>query len=239
MSQASIPFLFGIRICYHINMRLKPFIDLATVFQTHGFRLWLIGGSTRDYLLNRPVLDFDLTTDALPTQMQTFLPNANFRFAHYGTVQMKQDQYSIDITTLRQESLYQDKRHPQSISFVKEPKLDYSRRDLTINAIYMDAKSNILDYAHGQEDLSQKILRMIGDPYLRIQEDPLRILRVIRFQHSLGFTLESTLAKALQQSLPLLDYLNPQKVKQELNKMLVHQPYEAKLLLASYGIQTD
>ena len=220
-------------------MSLKPFIELANVFHQHGFRLWMIGGSTRDYLLNRPVVDFDLTTDALPTQMQTFLPNANFRFAHYGTVQIKQDQYAVDITTLRQESLYQDKRHPQSITFVKEPKLDYSRRDLTINALYMDTNTNILDFGNGQEDLSKKILRMIGDPYLRIQEDPLRILRVIRFQHSLGFTLEANLAKALQQSLSLLDYLNPQKVKQELNKMLVHQPYEAKLLLASYGIQTD
>jgi len=239
MSQASTPFLFAFRFCYDDDMRLKPFIELATLFKSHGFRLWLIGGSTRDYLLNRPVVDFDLTTDALPTQMQTFLPNANFRFAHYGTVQMKQDQYSIDVTTLRQESLYQDKRHPQSITFVKEPKLDYSRRDLTINALYMDTNTNILDFGNGQEDLSKKILRMIGDPYLRIQEDPLRILRVIRFQHSLGFTLEANLAKALQQSLSLLDYLNPQKVKQELNKMLVHQPYEAKLLLASYGIQTD
>jgi tRNA nucleotidyltransferase/poly(A) polymerase len=220
-------------------MPLKPFIELATLFQSHGFRLWLIGGSTRDYLLKRPIIDFDLTTDALPTQMQTFLPHANFRFAHYGTVQMKQNQYAIDITTLRQESLYQDKRHPQSISFVKEPKLDYLRRDLTINAIYMDASSNLLDFAGGQEDLEFKVLRMIGDPYLRIQEDPLRILRVIRFQHVLGFTLEPILAKALQQSLPLLDYLNPQKVKQELDKMLKQRPYEANLLLASYGIQTD
>jgi tRNA nucleotidyltransferase (CCA-adding enzyme) len=220
-------------------MPLKPFIALATLFHQHGFRLWLIGGSTRDYLLNRPVIDFDLATDALPTEMQTFLPHANFRFAHYGTVQMKQDQYSIDITTLRQESLYQDKRHPQSITFVTDPQLDYVRRDLTINALYMDAASNLLDFAQGQEDLNQKILRMIGDPYLRIQEDPLRILRVIRFQHTLGFTLEPTLAKALQQSLAMLDYLNPQKVKQEINKMLMERPYDAKLVLASYGIQTD
>ena len=220
-------------------MPLTPFLELASLFQLHGFRLWLIGGSTRDYLLKRPITDFDLTTDALPTQMQTFLPHANFRFAHYGTVQIKQAQYGIDITTLRQESLYQDKRHPQSISFVKEPKLDYLRRDLTINALYMDAESKVLDFANGLDDLNHQILRMIGDPYLRIQEDPLRILRVIRFQHQLGFTLEAGLAKALQQSLAMLDYLNPQKVKQELDKMLRQRPYEAQLLLASYGIQTD
>jgi poly(A) polymerase len=103
----------------------------------------------------------------------------------------------------------------------------------------MDASSIFLDFANGQQDLDHKILRMIGDPYLRIQEDPLRILRVIRFQHLLGFTLETTLAKAIQQSLPMLDYLNPQKIKQEIDKMLKQQPYEAKLLLASYGIQPD
>jgi len=234
-----LSFFLYFGFCYDEGMQLKPFIELASLFHSHGFRLWLIGGSTRDYLLNLPITDFDLTTDALPTQMQLFIPHANFRFAHYGTVQIKNDAYSIDITTLRQESLYQDKRHPQSISFVKEPQLDYLRRDLTINAIYMDASSNLLDFAKGQEDLNLKLLRMIGDPFLRIQEDPLRILRVIRFQHALGFSLDPTLARALQQSLPLLDYLNPQKVKQELAKMLKHRPYEANLLLASYGIQPE
>jgi tRNA nucleotidyltransferase (CCA-adding enzyme) len=81
-------------------MLLKPFFELTSLFHQHGFRLWLIGGSTRDYLLKRPIHDFDLTTDALPTQMQTFLPNANFRFAHYGTVQIKEAEYAVDITTL-------------------------------------------------------------------------------------------------------------------------------------------
>ena len=220
-------------------MTLNPFLELSKIFKSHGFQLWMIGGSSRDYLLGLPVEDFDLTTDAKPTDMQTFLPHANFRFAHYGTVQLKSGPISIDITTLRQESIYQDKRHPQSITFVKEPKLDYLRRDLTINAIYLDANLKTLDFADGLEDLKNQTLRMIGDPYLRFQEDPLRILRVLRFQHKLGFKQEPLLAKALNQSLPLLEYLNPQKVKQEYQKMMKHQPFEATLLLASYGLHPE
>lgn len=217
-------------------MSLAPFIELATVFKQHGFNLWLIGGSSRDYLLGLPVTDFDLTTDAKPTDMQTFLPHGNFRFAHYGTVQLSTAQHSIDITTLRQESSYQDRRHPQSITFVREPRLDYLRRDLTINAIYLDATLTPLDFVNGLGDLKQKTLRMIGDPYLRFQEDPLRILRVLRFQHKLGFSQEPTLAKALNQSIHLLDYLNPAKIRQEIQKMMQDRPHEASLLLASYGI---
>jgi tRNA nucleotidyltransferase/poly(A) polymerase len=225
--------------CYHKDMNLNPFLNLAKKFRDHGYQLWMVGGTSRDYLLGIPILDFDLTTDALPTQMQTFMPQANFRFAHYGTVQLVEEGYKIDITTLRQESLYQDKRHPQSIQFVKEPILDYSRRDLTINAIYIDSTLKVLDFVQGQEDLHNKVLRMIGDPFLRLQEDPLRILRVIRFQHRLGFKQESILEYAINQSIPLLDYLKPQKVKQEINKMMQDRPYEAKLLLSSYGIDAD
>lgn len=220
-------------------MILNPFLELSKLFKSRGFHLWMIGGSSRDYLLGLPVEDFDLTTDAKPTDMQIFLPHANFRFAHYGTVQLKIDLINIDITTLRQESLYQDKRHPQSITFVKDPKLDYLRRDLTINAIYLDANLNTLDFANGLVDLKDKTLRMIGDPYLRFQEDPLRILRVLRFQHKLGFKQEPILAKALNQSLPLLEYLNPQKVKQEYKKMMKYMPFEASLLLASYGLHPE
>ncbi len=220
-------------------MTLKPYLDLSELFHRHGFKLWMIGGSSRDFLLGLPVDDFDLTTDAKPTEMQLFLPHANYRFAHYGTVQLQSGAYHIDITTLRQESIYQDKRHPQSITFVKEPIVDYLRRDLTINAIYLDAELKTLDFAKGLEDLKSQTLRMIGDPYARFQEDPLRILRVLRFQHKLGFKQAPGLAKALNQSLPLLEYLNPQKVKQEYQKMLKFKPYEATLLLASYGLHPD
>lgn len=217
-------------------MDLKPFLDLSSLFAQHGFRLWTVGGTTRDYVLHLPIEDMDLTTDALPSQMQTFLSEANYRFAHYGTVMVSRDGIKIDITTLRQESAYLDKRHPQSITFVTDPKLDYPRRDLTINALYMNANQAILDFAGGLEDLKSKTLRMIGDPFVRIQEDPLRILRVLRFHHRFGFQLEARLAQALGQSIHLLDLLNPQKVTEEIRKMMMDRPHEASILLASYGI---
>jgi tRNA nucleotidyltransferase (CCA-adding enzyme) len=220
-------------------MDLKPFLDLAALFHQHGFQLWMVGGTSRDYLLGLPLKEFDLTTDATPSDMATFLPQASFRFAHYGTVQWQHLGYPLDITTLRQESIYQDKRHPKSITFVKDLTLDYVRRDLTINALYIDVTLRIHDFTTGQLDLKAKLLRMIGEPVLRFQEDPLRILRVIRFQHHLGFEPTPDLAKALNQSLSLLDYLNPDKVRQEIQKMMMDRPYEASLLLASYGIDPD
>jgi tRNA nucleotidyltransferase/poly(A) polymerase len=220
-------------------MDLNPFLDLAALFHQHGFKLWMVGGSSRDYLLGLPFKEFDLTTDATPSDMEMFLPQASFRFAHYGTVQLHHLGYPLDITTLRQESIYQDKRHPKSITFVKDLSLDYFRRDLTINALYIDVTLTVHDFTTGQMDLKAKLLRMIGEPLLRFQEDPLRILRVIRFQHHLGFEPTPDLAKALNQSLPLLDYLNPDKVRQEIQKMMMERPYEAGLLLASYGIDPD
>lgn len=220
-------------------MNLVPFFALAKRFAEHGYHLWLIGGSSRDYLLHLPLEDFDLTTDALPSQMQTFLPEANYRFAHYGTVSLVFQNQKMDITTLRQETAYFDRRHPQSLTFVTKPELDYPRRDLTINAIYIDAQLQRLDFTTGEDDLRDQILRMIGDPYQRLQEDPLRILRVLRFQHRLGFRQELTLSKALVDCLPLLDLLNKAKVKLELQKMFKHRPHEAQLLLASYGIHAD
>jgi tRNA nucleotidyltransferase/poly(A) polymerase len=217
-------------------MELKPFFTLAKLFEEHGFNLWMIGGTSRDYLLKLPVLDYDLTTDAQPSQMQTFLPDANYRFAHYGTVMVMFDGHKMDITTLRQESLYHDKRHPQSITFVTTPQLDYQRRDLTINALYIDPQLRLQDFTTGQLDLENKLLRMIGDPLIRLKEDPLRILRVLRFHHRFGFSLEPQLAKALVVTMPLLEHLNPNKVKDEIKKMLKQRPEEATLLLASYGI---
>jgi len=217
-------------------MDLKPFLELTTLFAQHGFRLWMIGGTSRDYLLHLAVEDYDFTTDATPEQMKPFLPHANYRFARYGTVMLEAGGYQVDITTLRQESLYHDKRHPEAIVFVKEPQADYLRRDLTINALYLDAALIPLDFTTGLDDLKTQTLRMIGDPFARLNEDPLRILRVLRFQHRLGFHQEPTLAKAMNQSLSLLENLNPSKIAEEIKKMMVVRPHEASLLLASYGI---
>lgn len=200
-------------------MNKNTYIKLAETFRQNGFRLYMVGGTTRDYLLDIDVLDYDFVTDATPDQMKVFLPDANYRFANFGTVRVRDGDIKIDIATMRVESDYKDYRHPSYIKYVKSIKEDYVRRDFTVNAIYIDEEFNVIDYCGGLEDLNNKILRFIGNPTTRIKEDPLRILRAERFAKKLGFNIEKETAKAMQKYHYLLDELNPKKVIEELQKL--------------------
>ena len=179
----------------------------------------MVGGATRDYLLDRPILDYDFVTDATPDEMKTFLLDADFTFAKFGTVRIKVNRVKVDITTLRIEDEYVDYRHPSKVVFTKDIKKDYVRRDFTINAIYMDEEYNIIDYCGGLNDLNNKLIRFIGDPDKRIKEDPLRIIRAERFEKKLGFKIEDETFKAIERNRHLIEELNPQKVQAELKKM--------------------
>ena len=119
-------------------MHLKPFLSLASVFHKHGFQLWLVGGSVRDYLLALPLLDVDAVTNATPEQMKVFLPQADHRFSQYGLMKLIHEAYTFEITTLRIERDYKDYRHPSSIIFVQTPIEDVVRRDFTMNGLYLD-----------------------------------------------------------------------------------------------------
>lgn len=179
----------------------------------------MIGGASRDLLLNRPFTDYDFCTDATPEQMKAFLPeNASYAFARFGSVRINEKPYEIDITTLREEGGYEDFRHPSKIKFIAETRTDCFRRDFTINAIYIAENGDKLDYVGGIFDLNRRRIRFIGDPYERIRQDPLRILRAERFAHKLGFHIEKKSQQAINELRPLLEKLNPEKVKMELLK---------------------
>lgn len=199
-------------------MNKTVFDKVALIFNQHGYRLYMVGGATRDYLLDRPILDYDFVTDATPDEMKTFL-EADYTFAKFGTVRIKVNGIKVDITTLRVEDEYKDHRHPSKIRFTRSIKEDYVRRDFTINAIYMDEQYNIIDYCHGLRDLNNKLIRFIGDPVKRIKEDPLRILRAERFEKKLGFTIEEKTFEAIEENRHLIEELNPQKVQAELDKL--------------------
>lgn len=199
-------------------MNKEIFQKLADVFNKNGYRLYMIGGTTRDYLLGLEVFDFDFVTDATPDEMKEFLPDASFTFAKYGAVRVKVDGIKVDVTTLRTEEDYEDFRHPGKIKFVKTIEEDYKRRDFTINAIYIDEKFNIIDPSNGQADLKAKLIRFIGEPEKRIKEDPLRILRARRFAKKLGFEIEEKSQKSIAKLEYLLEKLNPDKVKEEERK---------------------
>ena len=200
-------------------MNKSTFTSLATIFNKHGFRLYMVGGTTRDYLLDLDILDYDFATDATPDEMKVFLPDANYSFEKFGTVRVKDGEVKVDITTFREEGKYLDYRHPSSIKFVKTIKEDYVRRDFTINAIYIDEKFNVIDPCDGIDDLENRIIRFIGNPVKRIKEDPLRILRADRFAKKLNFKIDEKTKKAMMKYHYLLDELNPKKIIEELQKL--------------------
>lgn len=216
-------------------MDIRIFTNLAKKFKSSGYSLYMVGGTSRDYLLGRPINDFDLSTDAIPSEIKTFLPEADFTFSHYGSVKLKMDGKNVDITTLRQEEKYKDHRHPSSVCFVPQIKLDYPRRDFTINAIYINDQLQVFDFADGLTDLKNKIIRTIGEPNERFQEDPLRLLRALRFKLKLGFDFDEATSRAIKNNWDLLEFLNPAKVAEEIAKMNRIDAACADKLIAEYS----
>ena len=185
-------------------MRIEAFDFLKDVFSKNGFHLYVVGGTVRDFLLGKEITDLDFVTDATPEEEMKFIPEADFTFKKFGAVRYPNKGKHIDITTLRQEGEYNDSRHPSKVTFVKDPKLDYVRRDFTINAMYLDEEYKVIDFSSGQEDLKKKLIRFIGDPVKRIEEDPLRIARAERFAKSLGFEIEEKTLQAIKSKRDLL-----------------------------------
>lgn len=198
--------------------KIKIFQYLAKLFKDYGFKLYLVGGSTRDYLLNIPLTDMDVCTDATPLEMKNFLQDGDYTFEKYGSVKLDYLNVKFDITTFRKENDYKDFRHPNKIEFTRDIKEDVARRDLTINGLYLDSELNVIDFVNGVQDLNNKICRFIGDPLTRIKEDPLRIVRVLRFSLDLGFEIEENSKKAIISNIGLVNCLNSEKVKSEVNK---------------------
>ena len=199
-------------------MKNELFKFLDQKFKENGFSVFEVGGSVRDKMLGLEVFDYDFATDATPEEIMKFLPDINTTFAKYGCIKYKGEHGRAEITTFRVEERYDDFRHPAQIRFVKSLKEDYLRRDFTINAIYKDINGKIYDPANGRKDLKHKLIRFIGDPEKRIEEDPLRILRAKRFAAKLGFKFEPETEKAMEKLSYLLEKLNPDKVKEEERK---------------------
>ena len=160
----------------------------------------------------------DVVTDATPEQEKTFLEGGEYTFEKYGSIRFNFDGVKFDLTTLRKETGYQDSRHPNEVVFTGKLEEDVYRRDITINALYLSKDLKVIDFVNGQKDLKDKVIRMIGDPEKRFIEDPLRILRVLRFKIDLGFEIEKNTYESLENNISLVDLLNPEKVKQEINK---------------------
>ena len=207
-----------------------------------GYQAYLTGGSVRDHLLYGNFNDIDITTDAKPLEIATVFNNKRYdKFAaKFGTFKGVIMGLPVEITTLRMESGYVKYRHPSNVSFIKDPELDSKRRDLTINAMYLDQFGTLLDYHGGQKDLDNKLLRLIGNPYERLEEDPVRILRLIRFQLEFNFKIEEETEKAMLEKSQLVDEISSERQKMELQKFLkIAKPSEIEVAFKKYQIEVS
>lgn len=194
------------------------FDELKILFNKNNYRLYMIGSTSRDFLLKREIEDYDFVTDATPDEVLTFL-NCNDTFKKYGTLSLKKNGKHVDIVSLRKESAYLDARHPSKIEFIKDINEDYKRRDFTINAIYIDEKYNVAEISElGLSDLNNRILRFIGEAQKRVKEDPLRILRAKRFIVEYNLEVEKETLKALKENVNLLSLIKEGKILEEKKK---------------------
>lgn len=173
--------------------------EIIKILQDYGFDAYFVGGSVRDLLLNRPIEDIDIATSALPEDVQHIFEKVIPVGIEHGTVIVRYKGMSFEVTTFRIDGYYSDKRHPDSVHFIDHIHQDLKRRDFTMNAIAMDRFGNIIDPHNGRRDLEKNLIRTVGDGYERFSEDPLRILRALRFSSELGFTIEEKTLLAMAQ----------------------------------------
>ena len=182
----------------------------------HGFESFLVGGYVRDTLLGIKTFDVDICTSALPKDIHAIFSICS---NNYGGANLKIDNLNIDITTFREDGTYTN-RHPEEVKYITDLKTDLKRRDFTINAICMDKNDKVIDLLDGVDDLNNRVIKMIGNPDDRLKEDPLRILRAIRFATVLDFAIDEKLMLSLKENSSLVSTLSGVRIKEELDKIL-------------------
>src|SRR5699024_5028142 len=186
--------------------------------QSFGYEAYFVGGCVRDLLLHRNIGDIDIATSARPDVIQQIFNKVIPVGMEHGTVIVRHKHQSYEVTTFRVDDDYTDQRHPDSVQFVKTIDQDLMRRDFTINALAMDKTGNIIDLFNGKEDIRKRVIRTVGDGYERFTEDPLRIMRALRFSSQLGFSLDEQTLKAIQSVISELKSIAVERILQETAK---------------------
>ena len=196
--------------------------EILNALEDAGYAAYVVGGCVRDACLGLTPQDYDLCTSALPEQTEHVFRNRRLVLAgkKHGTVGVVTENGVVEITTFRQEGSYRDNRHPDWVRFVPDVESDLARRDFTVNAMAYSPTRGYADPFGGREDLNKGLLRAVGDPQKRFREDSLRILRGVRFAVRYGLTVESATEKAMFAQASLMDNLAPERVFEELCKLL-------------------
>ena len=198
--------------------------------ENSGFEAYAVGGCVRDSLLNRNPDDWDITTNALPTEVKSLFPRTIDTGIQHGTVTVMVKGEGFEVTTYRIDGDYEDGRHPKEVSFTRNLEEDLKRRDFTINAMAYNDRAGIVDIFHGVEDLEKGVIRAVGNPTERFTEDALRMMRAVRFSAQLGYDIEKETKEAIQNLAPTITKISAERVQVELVK-LVTSPHPNRMRL--------
>lgn len=226
------------------TFNIPPEVSRVTkALKEAGFESYIVGGCVRDLLLGRKPKDWDVTTNAVPVDIQKIFEHTVYE-NEFGTVGVVNDGVEdmslklIEITPYRKEGKYSDNRHPDSVSFSKSLEEDLERRDFTINALAYDPESLVLkDFHKGQEDLRSGTLRAVGEARMRFEEDALRTLRAIRFAAELGFMIDQETGKGIEETAHLLSRISGERIRDEFIKMIMSpNPMVGVILAQRLGV---
>lgn len=202
-----------------MNNKIK---NVLNKIEEEGYNAYIVGGFIRDYLLGIETYDVDITTNAEPKVIKEIFNLSNDTKDNYGSVLIKDKLYNYDITTFRKELKYEN-RKPVEIEFADTIEEDVKRRDFTINSLYMDSNGKLYDLVNGKEDIENRIIKINGNINEKMIEDPLRMLRAIRFSANLDFELEKNLKHYIMQNKQLIKTLSYTRIKEELDKIFKNQ----------------
>ncbi|HOF42272.1 MAG TPA: HDIG domain-containing protein [Candidatus Moranbacteria bacterium] len=224
----------------------KPAIEVLEKIEKAGFEAYVVGGCVRDLIMEKEPRDWDITTNAKPEEVLKIFPGDSFYENKFGTVGVKVEKFIdsdtlrddrekdvIEVTTFRIESKYSDRRRPDKVKFAKTLEEDLSRRDFTMNALALKisndgqktsgkkSKFKIVDLYGGEKDIKNKIIKTVGDPNERFDEDALRMMRAIRFHAELGFEIEKKTLEAIKKNSKWIGHIAMERIKDEFAKIIL------------------
>lgn len=202
-----------------LPLYFKDGIQIIQTIEKFNHQAYFVGGCVRDLLLDKTVGDIDIATSASPNQIMEIFPNVIPVGLEHGTVIVRYKKQSYEVTTFRLDGKYTDQRHPDSVKFIRNIDEDLKRRDFTINALAMNKNGEIIDLFSGQTDLQKKLIRAVGNAYTRFSEDPLRMIRALRFSSQLGFTIEERTFKKMQQAKHQIETIAVERITNEMTKL--------------------
>ena len=194
--------------------------QILRTLQSREHQAFLVGGCVRDMLLDIVPQDWDICTSALPSQIMELFPGSRPTGIQHGTVTVVVSNHEVEVTTFRKEDQYQHHRHPDNVSFVSDLTTDLSRRDFTINAMAVSSEGDLVDPFYGMDDLNRRVIRCVGDPDIRFNEDALRMYRALRFSARYDFSIDELTKISIRKNAASAQYLAAERIRDELQKIL-------------------